>query len=146
MAKTLAKLSPDTNTKVGAILLSSEERIIAASYNGYLRKANDNILPKTAPEKYEYFQHAERNLLYNCAYNGISTKNTKVIVTHSPCKDCLRAMFQSGIEEIYYRVNHNDLDPYNYYNLPDLCVEIQTNVDKSTLTRLKLSNEFKKSS
>ena len=43
MAERMADLSPDSETKVGAIMLSSEGRIVASSFNGFLRGADDNL-------------------------------------------------------------------------------------------------------
>lgn len=102
MAHSIKELSPDEETKVGAVMLSPSGRIIAASYNGFLRKANDNKLPKTRPEKYKYVQHAERNLLYNCCYEGINTKGTTVLTTVSPCEECVRACYQAGVKRIIF--------------------------------------------
>jgi dCMP deaminase len=102
MAHAIKELSPDEETKVGAILLSSDQRVIASSYNGFLRGANDDILPKIRPDKHLYIQHAERNVLYNCAHEGIKTKDTILICTLSPCTECLRACYQSGISSIIF--------------------------------------------
>lgn len=124
MAHEVKEMSPDSETKVGAIMLSEEGRIIASSFNGFLRGAPDKKLPNTRPEKYEFIQHAERNMLYNCAYEGIRTKNTTIICTLSPCLECLRACFQSGVktiifDELYHRFSGIDF----YENLPDVKVK-----------------------
>ena len=115
MAHAMKTMSPDAETKVGAIMLSSEERIVASSFNGFLRGAIDKDLPKTRPDKHKYIQHAERNLLYNCAYEGISTKNTTVVCTLSPCTECLRACFQSGVEFIIFDELYNKFPSTDFY-------------------------------
>jgi len=123
MAEEVAKLSPDKETQVGSILLSSEGRIIASSFNGFLRGAIDSDLPNTRPDKYEFIQHSERNLLYNCAYEGIRTKNTTVICTLSPCLDCVRAMYQSGVVEVIYKEIYHACSSLGFYeNLADLVI------------------------
>jgi dCMP deaminase len=125
MAQEMAKNSPDSETQVGAIMISAEGRIVASSYNGFLRGAPDSKLPNTRPGKYEFIQHAERNMLYNCAYEGIKTKDTTIICTLSPCLDCLRAAFQSGVkliifDELYSKFPNTDF----YKQLPDVHVYV----------------------
>jgi dCMP deaminase len=127
MAHSVKKLSPDEETKVGAIMLSNEDRIVASSYNGFLRGAIDSSLPKTRPEKYTFIQHAERNILYNCAYEGIKTRGSTIICTLSPCEDCLRAAYQSGVktiifDELYHKFASTDF----YKELPDVEVSVRS--------------------
>ena len=125
MAKELSKLSPDKETKVGAIMLSSEGRIVAGSFNGFLRGANDDELPNTRPDKYEVIQHAERNMVYNCSYEGIRTKDTTIICTLSPCLECLRACFQSGVSTIIFdELYHRFPDTEFYTKLPDARISV----------------------
>lgn len=136
MAKSIAKLSPDAETQVGAIMLSEEGRVISTSFNGYLRGTIDSILPNTRPDKYEYMQHAERNMLYNCCYEGIRTKNTTIVCTLSPCLDCLRACYQAGVkliifDELYSKFPNTDF----YKDLDDVFVFVS---DRDGLTILEL--------
>ena len=138
MAREMAKLSPDAETQVGAVMLSAEGRVIASSFNGFLRGANDNILPKTRPDKHKFIQHAERNMLYNCAYEGIKTKDTTIICTLSPCLDCLRACFQSGVKEIIFEeLYHRFPDTDFYEKLEDVAVKV---IKKGKYTRLYMDS------
>lgn len=123
MAEEVAQLSPDLETQVGAIMLSAEGRIIASSLNGFLRGAPDDKLPATRPDKYQFIQHAERNMLYNCAYEGVRTKDTTIVCTLSPCLDCLRACFQSGVKRIIFKKLYSAFDDIHFYTkLPDVTV------------------------
>jgi len=128
MAHEIKKLSPDIETQVGAIMLSEEGRIIASSFNGFLRGAMDESLPNTregSPNKHDFIQHAERNMLYNCCYEGIRTKNTTIICTLSPCQDCLRACWQSGVKRIIFDQLYHRFTSTSYYlNLSDIHVNI----------------------
>jgi dCMP deaminase len=126
MARAMAKNSPDSETQVGAIMLSEEGRLIASSYNGFLRGAPDHKIPNTRPDKYEFIQHAECNMLYNCAYEGIRTKNTTIVCTLSPCVDCLRASFQSGVKFIVFDELYSKFPDTDFYKeLPDVHVFVQ---------------------
>ena len=126
MARNMATLSPDAETQVGAIMLSEEGRIVASSFNGFVRGAVDGSLPTTRPDKYPYIQHAERNILYNCAYEGIRTKNTTVICTLSPCVECLRACFQSGVSTIIFDDLYHSFSNTDFYTeLDDIFVTVE---------------------
>ena len=140
MADTFAKkLSPDSETKVGAILLNPIGDIVASGYNCFVQGADEHILPKTASKgKHEYIQHAERNVLYNCLNEGINTKNCIMICTLSPCLDCFRACWQSGITSIFYKDLYHRFSNNNFYeDLKDINVKIRT-MD-SGITELKMS-------
>lgn len=103
IAKAVSILSKDKETKVGAILLSpGDKSIVAVGYNGFVRGAEDKILPKTRPDKYKYTIHAELNLLLNCARHGITTKNKILICTHSPCSSCIRHIKNCGIKMVIF--------------------------------------------
>jgi dCMP deaminase len=114
--------SPDSETKVGSILISkSTGSVISEGYNGFVRGANDEALPKERPEKYKYVIHAEQNLIYNAARNGVRTDNCYIVQTHSPCVSCARALYQSGIDTVYYKTNYPGTDQIK--NLGDLKLE-----------------------
>jgi len=137
MAREIAKLSPDAETKVGSIMLSKEGRVIASSFNGFLRGAPDHLLPNTRPGKYEYMQHSERNMIYNCDYNGISTRDTSIICTLSPCVDCVRAVFQSGVTSVIYDKLYSKFKNKNMYlHLDDINITIDS-VEGFTRLNLK---------
>lgn len=99
-----AESSPDAETKVGSILISkSTGSVISEGYNGFVRGANDEALPKTRPLKYDFVIHAEQNLIYNAARNGVRTDACFIVQTHSPCVHCARALYQSGIDTVYFK-------------------------------------------
>lgn len=103
-AMVIAENSPDAQTKVGSILVSKlTGSVISEGYNGFVRGANDSVLPKTRPEKYQYIIHAEANLLYNACRNGVRTDSCFIVQTHSPCPECARAVYQAGIDTIYFK-------------------------------------------
>lgn len=101
-AKVIAENSHDSETQVGAMLIHSKTgAVLSQGYNGFVRGAPDDILPRTRPGKYEYMVHAEQNLLMNCARHGISTDECFVVCTMSPCVLCMRLLWQAGIRKIY---------------------------------------------
>lgn len=101
-AEVVAENSPDAETRVGSVLISKRTgSVISEGYNGFVRGANDAVLPKTRPEKYEYVIHAESNLICNAARNGVLTDECFVVQTHSPCVHCARLLYQCGITTVY---------------------------------------------
>ena len=101
LAKHIATWSKDNSTKVGAVIVSEENRIISTGYNGMPIGANDSIESRYEKKmKYYFFEHAERNAIYSCANSGVSTKNATIYVQYYPCADCARAIIQSGIKRL----------------------------------------------
>ena len=53
------------------------------------------------PKKYFYFEHAERNAIYNAARRGIPLKGSTIYLTSGlPCSDCARAIINAGIKTV----------------------------------------------
>ncbi len=110
-ALAIAEQSPDEQTKVGSLLIKKDTKaVISQGFNGFIRGAPDRDLPKTRPEKYKFVLHSEANLIYNCALNGISTKDCVVFCTLSPCSACIRALIQCGINTVYFKDRYRDFD------------------------------------
>jgi len=110
-AKTIAANSHDNQTKVGALLINNKSgAVIADGFNGFVRGAPDKELPNIRPEKYQYIIHAEENLICNAVRHGIKTDNCVIFCTLSPCKKCLRLLYQAGVNVIYYKDTYGDLD------------------------------------
>lgn len=68
LAETFADtLSKDRSTRVGAFFLHPTEfTILTAGYNGIPRGCDDDLAERhERPLKYEFFEHAERNAIYN---------------------------------------------------------------------------------
>ena len=124
IAKTVAKRSQDRDTQVGMIMVNPKTgNIISTGYNGFVREADDEHLPLTRPEKYEFFVHAEPNMLYNCARNGIATNGCVVYGTTTPCGPCLRALWQCGISEMWVASIHPTFK--NTLELADMAVSLR---------------------
>jgi len=100
-----AKRSPDPQTQVGAVIVSSENKVVSTGYNGAPRGIHPNSIPweRTAdsPEqtKYPYVIHAELNAILN---SPCSVEGCTLYATLFPCIECMKAIIQSGIKELYY--------------------------------------------
>ena len=110
-AEVAALGSHDTETQVGAVLVNnSNGAVIADGCNGFVRGAPDGALPTTRPDKYPYMVHAETNLVANCARLGISMEDCTIVCTHSPCSNCMRLLFQSGITQVIVKQKYRDFE------------------------------------
>ncbi|NJO62365.1 MAG: dCMP deaminase family protein [Richelia sp. RM2_1_2] len=98
LAHLIARKSKDQSTKTGAIIVGPDNEIRSTGYNGFPRHVHDDDVKKhTAPNKYMWTEHAERNAIYNAARVGISLDNCIMYVTWHPCHDCARAIVSAGI-------------------------------------------------
>lgn len=110
-AEVVAENSPDEETKVGSVLISSRTgSVISEGYNGFVRGTDDSRIPKTRPGKYEFVIHAETNLICNAARNGVSTDECFIVQTHSPCVHCARILYQAGIKTVFFRTYYPGTD------------------------------------
>ena len=113
VAERFAKLSSAQRLQVGAIAVK-DNRIISLGYNGMPsgwdncceNEVIENGWPglKTKPE----VLHAESNCLAKLARSPESGEGAVMFVTHAPCIDCAKLIYQSGIAEVYYQRDYRD--------------------------------------
>ena len=103
LAHTVKLKSKDENTQIGAIIVGKDKEIVSTGYNSFPRGLDDNIRERQQrPEKYFWFEHAERNAIYNAARIGVSTKGcTMYLSCGIPCSDCARGIINAGITRIF---------------------------------------------
>ena len=103
LANNVKLKSKDSKTQIGAIIVGSDNEIVSTGYNSFPRGIDDtNPERQERPEKYFWFEHAERNAIYNAARIGVSTKGTTMYLSHwFPCADCARGIINAGITTIY---------------------------------------------
>ena len=94
-----AELSSATRLHVGAIVVKND-RIISIGYNGMPTGWTNECEHenKTKPE----VLHAETNAISKLAGSTESGKDAIMFVTHQPCMNCAKLIYQSGIGEVYY--------------------------------------------
>jgi len=99
IAKEVSTWSKDTSTQVGCVITSPDFVLKQTGYNGFPRGANDNVPARhERPLKYRWFEHAERNAIYNAARSGDRLSGCILFCRLVPCMDCARAIVQSGIK------------------------------------------------
>jgi len=95
--------SKDRNTQIGAVIVGKDKEIVSTGYNSFPRGLSDNeSYRQERPEKYYWFEHAERNAIYNAARIGVSTKGcTMYLSCGIPCADCARGIINAGICKVF---------------------------------------------
>ena len=128
-AEVFAECSTAARLHVGAIIVK-DERIISIGYNGTpsgwdnncedIKVNNDgDYVTVTKPE----VLHAETNAIAKLAkFNG-SGSGSVLFVTHAPCIDCAKLVFQAGISSVFYRNSYRDHDGVDFLNKAGVKVE-----------------------
>lgn len=112
VAEVYAQLSTANRLKVGAIVVK-DNRVISIGYNGmpsgWTNDCEDQEF-KTKPE----VLHAETNAIAKLARSNESGLGATMFITHAPCLDCAKLIYQSGISKIYYRNQYRNTDGVNF--------------------------------
>jgi dCMP deaminase len=113
-AETFAELSHARRLHVGAIVVK-DDRIISIGYNGMPAGWDNNCEDElhqpvgrvnlvTKPE----VLHAETNAIAKLAKSNESGLGATMFITHAPCLDCAKLIYQSGISSVLYRDAYRD--------------------------------------
>jgi len=128
-AETFAECSTAKRLHVGAVIVK-DDRIISIGYNGMptgwdnncedIKINNDGQYElKTKPE----VLHAETNCVAKLAKSTESGLGATMFVTHSPCLDCAKLVYQSGINTIYYRNSYRNEDGIQFLEKAGVKIE-----------------------
>jgi dCMP deaminase len=135
-AETFAELSHARRLHVGAIVVK-DDRIISIGYNG-MPAGWDNNCEDESVEPYAGFEgsihrivlktkpevlHAESNSISKLARSSESGDGSVMFVTHAPCIDCAKLIFQSGIRQVFYGEEYRSRDGIEF--LEKCRVEVQ---------------------
>ena len=113
-AERFAELSSAKRLHVGAVVVK-DDRIISIGYNGmpsgwdniceeeFVNEVGDPVL-KSRPE----VLHAETNAIAKLAKSNESGLGATMFITHAPCLDCAKLIYQSGISSVLYRNSYRD--------------------------------------
>ena len=107
-AEVFAELSTARRLHVGAIIVK-DNRIISIGYNGMPSGWDNDCelefehpIGKKLVTKPEVL-HAETNAIAKLAKSTESGDGATMFITHAPCLDCAKLIYQSGINSVYYR-------------------------------------------
>lgn len=114
-ASRTAQLSHAKRLQVGAVIVK-DDSVISYGYNGMpagwdnncedvIQHSDDTVTLKTKLE----VLHAESNAISKLAKSSNSGNDATIFITHAPCLDCAKLIYQSGISSVYYRNSYRDI-------------------------------------
>jgi dCMP deaminase len=125
VAEIYSQLSSAVRLHVGAIIVK-DDRIISIGYNGMPSGWDNNceyvadVHPSDPRYDYNNFSkelrtkpevlHAETNAIAKLAKSAESGDGASIFITHAPCLDCAKLVYQSGINSVYYRNSYRNED------------------------------------
>ena len=116
-AQVYAELSTAERLQVGCVIVK-DNTIIGIGYNGMpsgwdnvcetvkFKDFTGTVLMKSKPE----VLHAETNAIAKVSRSSNSTDNADLFVTHAPCLECAKLIYQSGIKSVFYRDTYRSED------------------------------------
>ena len=105
--------------KVGCIAVK-DNKIISIGYNGTPNGYDSNVCEDENNNTLPHVIHAEMNMISKLAKGNESSEGCSVFITHSPCIECAKLMFQCGIKDVYYNEEYRDsagLDFLEYFGV-----------------------------
>lgn len=96
----IAEASKDPSSRVGCIIVSSDNSPISQGFNGFPKGCDEKLYTWDRPLKYYLVLHAEMNALAFARKKELN--NAKIYITHHPCDSCLKQLIQEGITEFIY--------------------------------------------
>lgn len=103
LADHVAAWTEDRDFSVGAVIVGPDLEVRATGTNGLprgVKDSDDSRFDRESGEKFFWFEHAERNAIYNAARVGTPLQGCTIYVNRFPCSDCARAIIQSGITTV----------------------------------------------
>jgi dCMP deaminase len=112
-----AELSHARRLNVGAVVVK-DDTVISYGYNGMPAGWDNNCEDEVVVETDEKFikalktksevLHAESNAIAKLAKSSNSGIGADIFITHSPCLECAKLIYQSGISRVWYRDQYRD--------------------------------------
>jgi dCMP deaminase len=129
IAETVATMSHAKRLQVGAIVVK-DDRVISMGYNGMpsgwentcediVQHSDDTTSLKTKPE----VLHAESNAIAKLAKSNDSGNGADIFITHAPCIECAKLIYQSGISRVLYGASYRSDDGINFLKTSGIAVE-----------------------
>jgi dCMP deaminase len=137
-AEVYSQLSSAVRLKVGCVVVK-DNTIIGIGYNGmpsgWTNDCENKVFANAWSvdnEVWEYQEedsghpynlktkpevlHAETNALAKIARSTNSSDGASMFITHAPCLDCAKLVYQSGIKSVYYRNSYKNTDGIDFLN------------------------------
>ncbi|MCD6414933.1 MAG: dCMP deaminase family protein [Candidatus Diapherotrites archaeon] len=125
IAEVVKERSTCLRDQVGAVLVR-DKHIISTGYNGApsgLPHCTDigycirERLGVPSGERHELSRgvHAEQNAIIQAALHGVSTENSTLYCTHSPCSVCAKMLINAKVKRVVYKRHYPDKMAFDYF-------------------------------
>lgn len=114
VAKVVATKSRDPHTKVGCVIVDSNNRIISTGYNGAPKNFPRGREDWTRPAKYNFVVHSESNAIL---YAKTDLTDCTLYCTHEPCLQCAKLICGSGIKRVVFLNYKDDEDAFQLFKM-----------------------------
>lgn len=115
-AKTVASWSKDDSTKVGCVSVVEGKYQIMDGYNGLPDYLNDDdITYWQRPQKYEYVDHAEANMVDKLHKFNINLHSYDLYMLWFPCPNCMSRLIASNCKNIFCNLKDHKLNKSEEY-------------------------------
>jgi dCMP deaminase len=132
IAHRVAELSHARRLKVGSVIVKDD--VITYGYNGMpsgwdndcehwveinepWSDADQELM--TRPE----VLHAESNAVSKMARSTVSADGADMFITHSPCMDCAKMIFQAGVSRVFYSTEYRSRAGVEFLQKSGVAVE-----------------------
>lgn len=106
LAKLISGWSKDPSTKVGAVIVDKNKRIVSVGYNGFPKGVDDDHRLHDRESKYLMIVHGEMNAILFA--NKSLEDCTLYTYPFMPCPRCSSMIIQTGIKTVIAPMNTNE--------------------------------------
>lgn len=130
MAKRWSLLSHCKKKQVGALIVK-DRMIISDGFNGTISSFDNNCEDETGATNWHTL-HAEANAILKLAASTHNSIGATLYITCSPCRDCSKLIYQSGITRVVYDEDYKTYDGVEFLKKAGIQIqkmnEIQNNL------------------
>lgn len=128
-AEVYSQLSSAKRLQVGCVVVK-DNTIIGIGYNGmpagWTNDCEEVVDVNLSDPRYDFnnftkelktkpeVMHAETNSLAKIARSTNSSDGAALFVTHAPCLECAKLIYQAGINSVYYRNTYRSTDGIDF--------------------------------
>lgn len=106
VSREVSSWSKDPSTKVGAIAVDAQRKIVAQGYNGFPKNCNDSVeFYNNRDAKYARIIHAETNVICNACNSRIGLQDATIYIYGMyPCPECVKLLAQVQVARIVFQI------------------------------------------
>ena len=136
LANTVSMFSKDPSTKVGAVIVDDDNRVVSIGYNGFPKGIKDDHRLDNRELKYDMIVHAEANALL---FANAPVKGCTIYTwPFQPCSRCASLIIQAGIRRVVSVESEDQKWSSNFQLAHDMMTEARIEIEtyKSTIKLL----------